>query len=435
MADRVVLLSIPQLRRNVVTPGALASLEALESRGGMVAFLPPFPCLAAPAFAMMVTGTGPYGHGIVGDAFWDRVADCAVARPFDDSLVLAPKLWERLRAARPGTKSLAWFTPNLHGANVDRAAWVDSSRGLQTNPPEMADALVSRFGAYPSPRSDPSGEPLRLEASGWMLRTAAEMIREVEPDLSIVRVPYLGQVARRFGPDGRDAGRAVLALEGVLKPFLDAMPKDVLVIAVTESVSTPVEAPVYPNRVLRELGLIALNGLPGGGVDVDTKASAAFALADRQICQIYLNDTGQIATVASAFSGAHADGIATVACGSRRAALGLDHPRAGDVVLVASPNRWFHPAWWVAPNEQPSKESGVGSRLGPNLDPSHVCGSLGAVPPNADYLGVLIASSSSWLGDSTQISARELHDRLAVTLGCAEPEETSSGVSGVHVPA
>jgi predicted AlkP superfamily pyrophosphatase or phosphodiesterase len=429
MADRVVVLSIPQLRRNVVTPGALASLEGLESRGGLVEFRPPFPCLAAPSFATLATGTGPFTHGIVGGSVWDRIADSIVARPFNDSLVLSPKLWERLRAARPEAKSLAWFTPNLHGASVDRAAWVDSLSGLQTNPPELAELLSARFGAYPSPRSDPTGEPLRLEASGWILKTAAAVIREVEPDLSIVRVPYLGQVARRFGPDGREAGKAVRELDGVLKSFLDAMPRDCLVIAVTESVSTPVEGPVYPNRILRELGLLALNGLPDGGVNVDTKLSAAFALADRQICQIYLNDAGQAATVAAAFSGAHAEGIATVASGPRRAALGLDHPRAGDVVLVASPNRWFHPAWWKTPDEQPSRESGLRTRLGPDLDPSHVRGSLGAVAPNADYLGVLIASSASWLGTSAQFTARELHDRLAQTLGCGQPDGHSAEAS------
>lgn len=435
MAERVVLLSIPQLRHNMVTPGGLASLEALESRGGLVGFMPPFPCLAAPTFATLVTGTGPFTHGIVGDAFWDRVADRLVTRPFEDSLVQAPKLWERLREARPETKSLAWFTPNLHGAAVDRGAWVDSARGLQTNPPELAEALIAKFGPYPSPRSDPTGEPLRLEASAWILKTAAEMIREVEPDLSIVRVPYLGQVARRFGPDGRVAGRAVRELDGVLKPFLDAMPKELLIIAVTESVSTPVEEPVYPNRVLRDMGLLALKGIADGGVEIDTKSSAAFAVADRQICQIYLNDADQTATIAAAFSGAHADGVATVACGSRRAALGLNHPRAGDIVLVASPNRWFHPAWWKTQGEQPTAESGLSGRLGSNLDPSHVCGSLGAAAPNADYLGVLVASSSTWLGDGEQFTARELHDRLAVTLGCATPEETSSGLSGVHLPA
>ncbi len=56
MADRVVLLLIPQLRQRDVTPGALASLEGLAARGGVAEFLPPFPCLAASAFASIVTG-------------------------------------------------------------------------------------------------------------------------------------------------------------------------------------------------------------------------------------------------------------------------------------------------------------------------------------------------------------------------------------------
>ena len=57
---------------------------------------------------------------------------------------------------------------------------------------------------------------------------------------------------------------------------------------------------------------------------IDLAASAAFALADHQICHIYLNDPSQAATVASAFAGSHADGVATVAPGTCRATLGLD---------------------------------------------------------------------------------------------------------------
>src|SRR5699024_132072 len=122
-----------------------------------------------------------------------------------------------------------------------------------------------------------------------------------------------------------------------------------------------------------------------GGLGIDLERSAAFALADHQLCHVYLNDPGQAATVASSFAGPHGDGIATVAPGSRRATLGLDHPRAGDVVLVADPDRWFAPDWWSNPDEAPRSAAGAAglARITPYvpIDPAHVKGSLGAPPP------------------------------------------------------
>lgn len=417
MAQRVVLLSIPQLRHRDVTPGALASLDALESRGGLAEFLPAFPCLAASSFATIVTGVGADEHGVVGDAYFDRITGRIVGRPFSDATVMGPKLWERLRAGRPGARSLAWFTPNLRDAEVDAAAWIDADDVLTTRPEGLAADLVGRFGPYPAPRRDPKGEPLGLGATRWILRSAAAAIAEHRPDLALVRIPYLGQVARRFGPDGREASRAVRELERELAPFLASLPGDALVVAVTESVATPVIEPLYPNLVLRGLGLLELVAHAGGGRDVDLVASAAFAVADHQLCHIYANDPGVAATVATTFAGASDFGIAAVATGSRRRRLGLDHPYAGDVVLVATPDRWFAPDWWYRDAERPAhpeRGSGLAPRL--DLDPGRVCGSLGAPPPNAEYHGVLVASRPDFVAEGELVKARDLASRIGAVL-------------------
>lgn len=412
MADRVVLLSIPQLRHRDVSPGSLASLDALAASGGQVELVPAFPGLAASSFATLVTGTGPYEHGIVGNTYYDRAEHRVVASPLPDSAVLVPRLWDRVHMARPESKTLVWFAPNAQGVAVDFAAWVGPAGEVNTQPASLAADLTRQFGPLPCPRPTPGCEPPRLETTAWLLKSAGAVIAAQCPDLAVVRVPYLGQVARRFGPDGREACRAVLELEKHLAPFLAGLPPRSLVLAVTESVTTPVSEPVYPNRILRGMGLLALKPAAGGGLDVDLRSSSAFALADHQICHLYLNDQSQAATIAAGFAGPHGDGIAHVAANTERAALGLDHPRAGDVVLVACPDRWFAPDWWKNRNEsprQPATTSGL-AQAAPTglLDPAQVKGSLGAPPPNPEYHGILLSSEAGVLNPSRRLGAREV---------------------------
>jgi predicted AlkP superfamily pyrophosphatase or phosphodiesterase len=398
MAERVVVLMIPQLRHQDVAPGGLACLEDVVRRGGLVDFRPPFPSTAASASATLLTGVGPSQHGVIGDAYFDRELGRVVGRPFQDDEARAPKVWDRLREVRPGATTLAWFTPSLRGASVDRAAWIEPESGLTTEPASLAAALELAHGPYPAPRVDPSGDPLRLAATRWILESAAAQIRQTRPDLAIVRVPYLGQVARRFGPDSAQAGRAVLELQGVLGPFLKGLDPSTTLLVVTESVSTPVTEAIYPNLILRGLGLLELEPAPGGGLDVDTSASAAFALADHQLAHIYVNDPAAAATIASTFTGPEEDGVASVTSGPRRARLGLNHPRCGDIILVARPDHYFASDWWMVRSERPAQpRRGSGLAIDARIDPSHILGSLGAPAPSPEYLGVIISSRKELL--------------------------------------
>ncbi len=156
-------------------------------------------------------------------------------------------------------------------------------------------------------------------------------------------------------------------------------------------------------------------------MDISLEGSAAFALADHQICHVYLNDPAQMGPVAAAFAGPQGDGIAQVASLGQRAALGLDHPRSGDILLIAAPDRWFAPDWWDRPEEAPRAASGSASGLahstagGLLLDPTHVQGSLGAPAPGEEYLGVVVSSEP--LTDGGSVGGRlAAHDLAALLL-------------------
>ncbi len=414
MTNRVVLLSIPQLRRRDVTPGALASLEALSARGAVFDLVPAFPGLAASSFATLITGVGAETHGLIGNTYFDRDTRSVVQPPLHDSKLQAPRVWERLRERRPGARTMLWFGPNSEGASVEVTARLDAEWNVHTDPASLASSLVHQFGPFPRPRRSASEEPPRLEATTWILRTAAEMLRQEKPDLAIVRVPYLGQVARRFGPDSREACRSIAELDSALGPFLRTLTPETAVLAVTESVSTPVSDPIDPNRILRKLGLLRLAPAEGGGLDIDLEKSAAFAVADHQLCHIYVNDPSQAAAIASAFSGEYGDGVAVVAPNGRRSRIGLNHPRSGDLVLVAHPDRWFRCDWWDSPAEIPKQHPCMSGLTAPAsqtpIDPAHVKGSMGAPPPSPDDLGVLVASRPELFGTSPQLTASSVSD-------------------------
>jgi predicted AlkP superfamily pyrophosphatase or phosphodiesterase len=405
MPDRVVVLTIPQLRCRDVTPGGLGSLERLCSRGSMTSLIPPFPGLAASAFATLMTGQEPHEHGLIGNTFLDRIARRVVTVPLPDSAVLSRKLWHMAREARPDARVMLWFAQNSRGAEVDLTARIDAPWEMVTEPESLRDRLLEGLGPFPEERDSAGARHPFEPMTSWILRGASRVIAEERPDLAIVRVPYLGQVARRYGPDGRHAGKAVPVLDALLSRFLGDLPEGTAVIAVTESIVTPVTETIYPNQVLRELSLLETVPLPSGGLGVDLSESSAYALADHQLCHIYLNEPAAAGLVASVFAGERSDGIAlVVASEDRRRLLGLDHPRAGDVVLVACPDAWFAPDWWKSASERPAvpSESGLPLNIGAGaaLDPEHVRGSLGAPPPNDAYIGVLLCSEPGVLPES-----------------------------------
>jgi hypothetical protein len=392
MAERVVLLSIANLQLRDVTPGALTSLERLARRGSLLELTPAAPGLAASAFTTVITGTPTRQHGIIGNLYFDRDPRRVRVAPLPDSVIQVPRLWEQVRERRPGACTMLWFPPNCLDADVEFGAWIDPQGTLVTRPGELAAELTARFGLFP--KRDGPGEPPRLAATRWMLQTASALLSERSPDLAILRVPYLGQIARRYGPDGREAGRAVRELEPILAPLLAGLAPGTAVLAATESIVTPVAEPARPNLVLREMGMLHLQRTTDGGLTLDLDQSQAFALTDHQICHIYLNNPHQAAPIAAAFAGEHGDGVARVLTQGQRAKFGLDHPRSGDLILLADPDAWFAPDWWTRPAEEPRRDpSGLirPALLGP-LDPSQVQGSQGAPIPGPEYLGVLATS-------------------------------------------
>jgi hypothetical protein len=413
VAERVVLFSIPQLRRRDVTPGSLSSLDRLSGHGQVCDLEPVFPGVTASAFATLVTGVGPYRHGIVGDVYFDRATRQVVRPPLPETANLAPRVWDTLKELRPSARTLLWFGPNSEASTADYKAGLDAQGRPFFDPSELEDELAARFGPYPSSGAGTSDAVLKFETTAWILRTGAHLAETMKPDLAVIRAAHLGHVARRFGPDSREMSRAIPELDRALGPVLAALQRDALVLAVTETIATTVSDPVDINLSLRALGLIGLHECGGGGFDIDVGKSAAFGLVDQQICHVYVSDRDRLSEITAALSvGVHADGISVVASGGQLARLGLDHGRSGDIVLVSDADRWFRGDWWRASEPAPHAGSGL-SGLHPSViqsvsDPARVKGALGTATPIVEDRGVLLANRPLAGDDAAQVAMHEI---------------------------
>ena len=116
--------------------------------------------------------------------------------------------------------------------------------------------------------------------------------------------------------------------------------------------------------MLRQLGQVAFR-LEEGREYLDPGESKAFAVADHQVAQVYCPGEENLDALARQL--AEVDGVAEVLCGEARG--DLDHPRAGDLVLVAEPGAWFTYDWWVQDERAPDYARTVDIHRKPGYDP------------------------------------------------------------------
>src|SRR2546429_6865867 len=135
--------------------------------------------------------------------------------------------------------------------------------------------------------------------------------------------------------------RQIDAVVGDLISFFQS--RSVQVLLLSEYGITNVDTPIHLNRLLREKGWLTVKDELGLEL-LDCGASRAFAVADHQIAHIYLND-------ASLEHRAHqllekTEGVAQVLGRKEKTNIGIDHPRAGDLIAVAAENAWFTYYYW-----------------------------------------------------------------------------------------
>jgi predicted AlkP superfamily pyrophosphatase or phosphodiesterase len=235
-------------------------------------------------------------------------------------------------------------------------------------PPALHDELVAEFGAFPLFRY--WGPTASIASSAWIVAAARRVLRTHRPELTMVYVPHLDYDLQRFGPDAPQAARAAAELDEVLAPLLDdAAAADLTVVAVSEYGITGVQRPVDVNRVLRREGLLHVHTNATGEL-LDPWTSRAFAGADHQVAHVYVRDPDDVPAVAGLL--ADVPGVEQVLDRDGQAAHGLDHARAGELVLVAEPDAWFTYYYWLDDANAPDFARAVEIHKKPGYDPAEL---------------------------------------------------------------
>jgi predicted AlkP superfamily pyrophosphatase or phosphodiesterase len=140
----------------------------------------------------------------------------------------------------------------------------------------------------------------------------------------------------------------------------------VRVVVLSEYGICEVDTPVHLNRLFRQEGWIAIREELGLEL-LDGGASKVFAVADHQIAHIYLNDPSLQSRARDLL--ARQPGIQSVLGEKEKAELGLDHPRAGDLIAVAAERAWFTYYYWLDDAVAPDFARCVDIHRKPGYDP------------------------------------------------------------------
>jgi len=331
------------------------------------------PAVTCSVQSTFVTGTLPREHGIVGNGWYFRdLAQVWLWRQ-SNALVGGEKIWDTGKRRDPSFRTAKlFFWYNMYSSAdfsvTPRPMYTADGRKLPdvyTEPPELRGALQNELGTFPlfefwGPRAG-------IASTRWIARSAERVIAAHEPALSLVYLPHLDYDLQRFGPKDPRIEKALRELDEVVGELLDfARKRGLRVVVLSEYGITDVTGAIHPNRALRDAGFLRVRE-ELGREQLDPGASAAFAVADHQIAHVYVKDERRAGEVRSLFE--KVPGVERVLDADGKRALGLDHPRAGELVLVSAADRWFSYYFWNDDARAPDYARTVDIHAKPGYDP------------------------------------------------------------------
>ncbi|HYW79635.1 MAG TPA: nucleotide pyrophosphatase/phosphodiesterase family protein, partial [Thermoguttaceae bacterium] len=324
----------------------MTNLRRMTAGGEILELVPGFPCVTCPVQAAMTTGRRPSRHGVVANGFYWREKQHVEMWTSMNDCIEQPQLWDLLAHHPDEPTSAVWFPLHSKGCEADYVCTPapihnpDGSESLwcYTRPTELYGTLRDELGHFPLKHF--WGPMAGIASTRWIADSAVSAARSCAPDFFYIYLPHLDYAAQRSGPASQSARDAVAELDAALGRLADgftaALGEPPFWLVAGEYAITPVDHVTYPNRVLREAGLLQVRE-EDDGEHLDLATSRAWAMVDHQFSHVFVadGDSSTVAKVADLFTGQ--SGIAEVLVGDQRGRYDMDHPRSGEVILVSTP--------------------------------------------------------------------------------------------------
>src|SRR6266404_6266267 len=405
---RTAVINVVGLTESLIGPHT-PRIRSFRDRGALAKIVPAFPAVTCSAQSTYLTGATPSQHGIVGNGWFDRELAEVQFWKQSNHLVHGQKLWDELRRRGPGFTCAKLFWWHNMYSTVDfsitpRPIYPADGRkvfDIYTWPYSIRSEIKRDLGEFPFPTfwgpaagiATPRGAP--EAASRWIAESAKWIENKFQPTLSLVYLPHLDYNLQRLGPDeagnedwtvnpqppGSASGAQTIgsrslnpavtpdlrAIDSIVGDLLDFFSQaSVQVVLLSEYGITQVDCPIHLNRLFREERWLSIKQELGLEL-LDCGASKVFAVADHQIAHVYLNDPSLENKVRSLLE--KTPGVSAVLGAKEKAALGIDHPRAGDLIAVAEENAWFTYYYWLNDAVAPDFARTVDIHRKPGYDP------------------------------------------------------------------
>ena len=371
---KTLVLLIVGLNRRLIGPQT-PNLQALMQRGALRTLGTVVPAVTCTVQSTLLTGLPPSGHGAVANGWYFRDHAEVLLWRQSNRLIAGEKVWDAAKRRDPNftCANMFWWYNMYSTVDISatpRPMYPADGRKIPDHyaePPQLKAELDAKFG--PFPLFTFWGPMTSIESSRWIARATQHVRRTRAPTLTLCYLPHLDYGLQKYGPDSQHPSiasdlREVDALAGELIDEAERAGDRILV--VSEYGIVPVREAVHINRELRKAGLMRIKTEMGREL-LDAGASKAFALADHQVAHVYLQHGANASEVAKLLRSV--DGVAQVLDEDGKRAIGLDHSRSGDLVVLSNPDRWFSYYYWLDDARAPDFAATVDIHRKPGYDP------------------------------------------------------------------
>jgi len=367
-----------------------------------------FPAVTCPIQASFRTARLPCDHGMIANgifsantrkiSFWEQSA----------SLVKGERIWQNARMRGKQVGMMFW--QQSLGEQVDLLLSpkpVHKHHGgmiqdCYSQPHDLYEQFIKNIG-QPFNLMHYWGPLASQKSSEWIVEAIIKTLQKSgeAPDVLFSYIPHMDYDLQRFGPGSKQAKKAFDTCCNLLQQLKNTAEKegyDYLFFG-DYNIEPANGTVVFPNRELRKAGWFNVRSIRGHAYP-DFFTSSAFAMADHQIAHVFVANPDIRTEVQHMLE--TLDGVARVLDRSAQSEMGINHPRSGDLVLIANEGAWFAYPWWSDTKEAPDYAGHVDIHNKPGYDPCELF--FGWPPPHVSQNPARIRGTHGRAGKGTEIA-------------------------------